>query len=169
MYSYKNVAKRSGNDFFARFVSKNDTKRRTHPVLCSVDVPLTYHHSIQRDTVRIAATVAVHFEFGSSFFQDCDYYSILLGICQGFFTIFIKIRKPPSEIALRLAVLGKCYCVLLSCFGANAKYTAYPPVITVSKMQESICCPSVNALLAKTLMALKSPCAPMQTIMLLLR
>ena len=94
---YGNVAKRSGNDFFAHFVSKNDTKRRTHPVLCSVDVPLTYHNSIQRDTVRIAATVAVHFEFGSSFFQDCIYFSILLLFCQGFFSLFIN-RENADEI-----------------------------------------------------------------------
>ena len=72
----------------ASILPKNDAKRRTHPVHCSVDVPLTYHHSIQRDTVRIAATVAVHFEFGSSFFHNCIYFSILFAICQEFFPLF---------------------------------------------------------------------------------
>ena len=84
----ESVTKTLGNDFFAKFVPKNDTKRRTHPVRCSVDVPLTFRYSIQRDTVTVAVTVAVHFEFGSSFFQNLTYCIILFGVCQEFFAYF---------------------------------------------------------------------------------
>ena len=94
--------KSSRNQLFAVFVPKNDTKRRTHPVLCSVDVPLTFRYSIQRDTVRIAATVAVHFEFGSSFFQDCIYCSTLFSFCQEFFSFLLYGRNRRRKIPFPL-------------------------------------------------------------------
>ena len=72
---------------------KNDTKRRTHPVLCSVDVPLTYHNLIQRDTVRIAATVAVHFEFESSFFNIATIIAYFFCFVKGF-SIFYLTKEP---------------------------------------------------------------------------
>ena len=119
----------------ARILPKNDAKRRTHPVHCSVDVPLTYRHSIQRDTVRIAATVAVHFEFGSSFFHNCIYFSILFCICQDFFPLFPSqkwksvLKQPQNHKKSKKGFTNRCFYVILygsspeRLFGGGSPYS----------------------------------------------